>query len=240
MNIHPLLEREKERYLLRWEGEEGMPRFHISPQTGEPVKCDAKISCPFDKLGPHYDTREEAREYWEMMMYERMFPSYDQGKINVKPLDSNMRVDDDTVVIPKGVYVVGDPSFTMGLDPKAWEDWVNQVAQEDGGFSRGAVGGTLNNYPVVALTMPLGPGTYSDNFNRPFDVNSGVCAAIPMSLLRKMGIDEETIMETSTIVTFDEAATLRSKDGRLHFGERLSLNGNKPVEEFYDDEEYET
>lgn len=220
-----------------------MPRYHISPQTGEPVVCKAKFQCPFgDMQADHYDTRDEAREYWEMKMYEQMFPSYDNGKINVKPLPENMRVDEDTIVIPKGVYVVGDPAFTAGLDNDAWQDWVTQITNEDGGFDRGAVGAMFNNYPVIGLSVKLGPGTYEDSFQRQFDVNSGVFAAIPMSLLRKMGIDEETIMETSSIVSFDEATTLHSDGVVLKFGKNFSLFADEALDEFADilDEDYET
>lgn len=51
-----------------------MPRYHISPSTGRPNICQAKISCPFGHMETdHYDSKDAARAAYEQRMSGNTF-----------------------------------------------------------------------------------------------------------------------------------------------------------------------
>lgn len=210
-----------------------MPRYHVSPRTGNAVVCKAKVRCPFGDLQrDHYSSREEALAAYEERMKKSLLPSFDRGEMVVEALPPSLRVDDDTVVLPRGMYVLGDPSFILGEDAKAWGDWIEVVSQEEGGFYRGAVGALVNNYPVVSLPVQAGPGAYADSFNRKFDVPSQQFAALPLPLVKKMGLQVDDLLDYAVVVSFEKPTKLQGdpQGGILAFGDHLLVNGGEQVD----------
>lgn len=217
-----------------------MPRYHINRRTGTPGVCKAQIKCPFgDLISEHYDSREEAQLAYEKKNIQQIFPSFDKGKIQASELPAGMRIDDDTIVVPKGMYVIGDPAYTMGEDNDAWNSWMEQISSEPGSFSRGAVGASMNGYPVVSLTVKLGPGVYGDSFGRQFEVGSGTFGVTPLPLLKKMGLTDEEIVANSQLANFDEPTVLKSNGEILKFGEYFNLYTDQSLQS-YDEDEYDS
>lgn len=211
-----------------------MARYHISPRTGNPVTCKAKIRCPFgDMVADHYSSQEEARRAYEEKMVKARTPSFKPGKLEVSALPATMRLDERTLLVPKGMYVLGDPSQTAGsVDPVTWQKWETLAHQEESGRRPHAVGALLNGYPVVALRTKFeGKGVYFDNSGRDYPVESESVGLIPLTLLKRMGLDDNTINSTGAIVTFNEPTRLHYDDGILSFGHHLHVYTDEPLME---------
>lgn len=48
--------------------------WHISPKTGNPARCRAKISCPFGAEDVHYATQAQAWQAFENSMHDKTVP----------------------------------------------------------------------------------------------------------------------------------------------------------------------
>lgn len=203
-------------------------KYHINPRTGKAVVCKAKIRCPFGDLEKdHYETRDAARRAYEERMESLVFPSYDSGKIEVSSLPKAMRISSREVLLSKGVYVIGDPALTIGEDERSYFNWSKQ-ADRDKQQGDKFVGASMNGYPVIALDVAGGVGNYSDSLGRTFESVSGTLGVIPLSLLSKMGVEDEVIFSNSSIVSFDEPTIVSNEDNYLSFGKNFQLFVDEP------------
>lgn len=85
-------------------------KFHINPETGNPGVCRAKYNCRFGGDRIHFDSKEEAREDYEMRM-------------GSKGIDGPKRVDEllNTIVLPE----TSDWN-QIEFELKAIRDWPEQ------------------------------------------------------------------------------------------------------------------
>lgn len=51
------------------------PDYHINPGTGRPNICRAKIQCEFGPDAPHFESKKEAREYYEAHKKDETVPA---------------------------------------------------------------------------------------------------------------------------------------------------------------------
>lgn len=211
-------------------------RFHISPHTGEPMLCRASRKCPFGDLEKdHFPDKETARIAYEDRMSHKTLTSYAPGQIRVEALPRGMKQSPNTVVIPKGVYIIGDPYYTAGSDQKAWRQWESEVARTP---QDNAVGATYNGFPVVALKTP-GDGYYYDSMGRGYNSRSGYIGLIPVSLGKNLGMDHMEMSDDGYLVNFNETTKVEWEKGTLYFGDRLFMRAEPDQEEdaeldFYD------
>lgn len=201
-----------------------MAKYHISPRTGTPVQCKAVYRCPFGGPNEHYETEMVARRAYEQKMKEYEIPSFTSGKIRVSELPEDMILDNKTVLVPKGMYVVGDPAKTLGLkDQDSLKKWNNKISEgpNKDNIARGA---TLNGYPVISLKTKFGDGVYFDNSERDYHIDSQMLSLTPLPLLKKMGVTEDEINNSfSTIVSFNEPTKIFYEDGTIHFGKNMQI-----------------
>lgn len=204
-------------------------KYHISPRTGAPAWCTARERCPFgDMEKDHFATKEEARAAYEERMQEQAIPSFDRGRINVTPLPPGVKQDGNSFVVPAGVYVVGDPVYSAGVDAKAWRDWRNVAS---GGMSAQdhAMGASYNGYSVLALQTP-GEGVYYDSMGRAYSSSSGHIGLIPVSLAKQMGLSGAEVQDDGYLVTFNETTKIEWDKGTLYFGDRLFIKTEPDTE----------
>lgn len=207
-----------------------MAGYHISPRTKNVAECDADINpCPFGKI-PHFATKEEADAEYNRLNAHLLFPSFKPGSIAVGPLPAEMRVDGNTIRVPKGVYVVGDPFFAVGtLDSTTFEQWGREARSDRNADD--AMGAMYNDLPVIGLRTEFGKyGTFGDQHGNEYPVESGSIGLVPMSLLRRMGIPHNDIQDHGIIVTFDKVTTLtRHPNGTLSIGDHLDIYTDEDV-----------
>lgn len=203
-----------------------MPRYHISPRTGNPVACKAKYRCPFgDLTKDHYPTPAAAQAAYELKMQDATLPSFAAGHLRASKLPSDMQLDDRTVLVPKGMYVVGDFSKNASsVDPEAVEAWRKTIEADPRAERKSVSGACLNGYPVIALKTKYGNGVYFDNSGRDYSVEGSTLGLTPLSLLKKMGLTEEEINESqSTIISLTEPTKISYDDGTLSFGRHFQV-----------------
>lgn len=152
-------------------------------------------------------------------MEAHAIPSFDYGLITVGPLKSNIKISKNSIVIPAGVYVLGDPYYTAGRDDSAWDQWktATEATPKDP-----AVGATYNGFPVVGLRTSA-EGLFTDSLGRVYNTNSGVIGLVPLSLAKQMGLSKEDTEDDGYIVTFNEPTTIEEDDGTLYFGDNLFI-----------------
>lgn len=117
-----------------------MSRYHINPNTGQPGRCSAVISCPFgDAESDHYDSAAEARSAYEASQDGATFkpaaPALVHEKEETKTTKSGTSYSE--------VVVHGDKGSTMS---------VNGVVATIGV-------GTRNSFPVKVGSSPVGTMT---------------------------------------------------------------------------------
>lgn len=209
-----------------------MIKYHISPRTGEPMKCIAKGKCPFGDLETdHYPSKDEARAAFESKMNAQEFPSFDYGKIKVSALTKELKTSKKSFTVPSGVYVVGDPYYTAGRDDYAWSQW---TASSDATPNDEAVGSTYNGYPVLGMRLPM-EGVYYDSMGRPYNSSSGFIGLIPVSLTKQMQIDQDDALDDGYLVSFDSPTKIEANNGTLYFGDGLFIRTEPDMEHDEDD-----
>lgn len=195
-------------------------RYHISPHTGEPMLCKADRRCPFGDLQEdHFPDKETARDAYEARMQKKTFVSYAPGKIRVEQLPRGMKQSPNSFVVPKGVYIVGDPGYIAGSDKIAWQKWKEEVSRTP---NDNAVGATYNGHAVIALKTP-GDGYYYDSMGRGYNTDTGYIGLLPVSLGKTMGMDHMELVDDGYLVTFNENTRVEWDSGTLYFGEKLFL-----------------
>lgn len=63
-------------------------QFHVNP-AGEPGPCSAEVSCPFGSNDEHFNTKEEARDFYEKQNAEKVLPqTMSKSELNKAVKDS--------------------------------------------------------------------------------------------------------------------------------------------------------
>lgn len=205
-------------------------RYHISPRTGDALLCNAEIQCPFTTEENHFDTRAEAQQAFEDSRHKDLFPEFIKNKITVSPLPEGLKKDSKTFVIPRGVYILGDPSNILSEDPIAWKEWQNEIANAG---SDKAVGASYNEYPVVALEAIDG-AVLHDSMGRAYSCSSGYIGLVPISLAKKLNPTEEAAQDDGYLLNFNDDTTVEWVNGDLCLGDRLFIKTD-PDQELSDD-----
>jgi len=114
----------------------------------------------------------------------------------------------DTVYVPAGTYVLGDPCYVVPND-----DW-EKLLQSCDYFKRPV--GISGGFEVLAFHTKYGDGVYRDQNGREFPVDAGLIGLVPVEYAQ---IDECSLYPTHTI-TFDKlTACTQKENGTLIFGD---------------------
>lgn len=209
-----------------------MRKFHINPRTGMPAECEALTKCPFgDLVTDHFGSFLEAQKEQERRMSANIFPSFEQGRILTSPLNEGMKNGKNSFIVPKGVYMIGDPYYIAGRDHKAWGEWVTEANNNP---EDNAVGLQYNGYPVLGFRT-AGEGLYYDSQGRPYNSSSGVIGLVPASLARQMGIEELDALDDANLITFFETTSAEWTDGAIYFGDVLFVKTDPDFNDLDDD-----
>lgn len=213
-------------------------RYHISKRTGDVLPCSAKIECPFgDMVTEHWSSPKIARAAYEARNQDQTFNTFLNKKPKVSPI-GNIRRSKDRFMVPKGVYVICDPvSLLKRRDPAAAAEW-KELADKDPNDETMAA--RVNGYPIMAFKTDFEDGIFLDTQNREFAVHEGVVGLVPVSLARRMGMDEEDIVDEGYFIDFDEDAPMTKEDGNINFGDYLWLKLQPEAEDLDDlDEDFD-
>ena len=131
----------------------------------------------------------------------------------------------DTVYVPAGKYVIGDPCYTVPNDD--WEtllqscDYFNRPVGISGGFE------------VLAFPTAYGDGVYRDQKGRAFPVDAGLIGLVPVEYAQ---VTEDRFYPTHTVTFTKTTACTQRDDGTLIFGDVTIKTGDNADDEEYDDE----
>jgi hypothetical protein len=113
----------------------------------------------------------------------------------------------DTVYVPAGTYVLGDPCYVVPND-----DWI-KLLESCEYFKRPV--GISGGYEVLAFGTKWGDGCYLDNKGREYPVDAGLIGLVPIAyadLTQTNG--EHVIVEFKTMTP-----CIQKDNGKLMFGE---------------------
>lgn len=222
-------------------------KYHVNDK-GEPGECSAQIKCKFGPPTQHYPTELDARLAFERRMArEQSFQIPEIGVIEKLPADAITTRSDGVLVgkIPPGRYFLADPFCIIGTyDQEGWNRWV-QAVEDDMGWENDVlspeeekqplVGASYDGHQIVAAKAFYGPGLHwSVAPPRRVTSDSGLLAAIPESVLKKLSIDPQVAAsrKLGAMVDFtEETAITREANGNVHIGEYIIVNHNSIPEE---------
>lgn len=199
-------------------------RYHISLRKGEPMECNAKPGgCPFADEANHYDSREDAMSAFESKQSKQMSTRKEAAtRPVIEPLPRFSRVDAHTVIVPADLYVLGDPQLIFGDDnDTAWEKWLATAKSEK--EADGALGAQLNGQYAVALKVYDDSDFQYDSAGREFHCESGFIGLVPVSALKKMGLNSDNFSRFGTLVSIDEPIPVYREDGVLSLGDDVQF-----------------
>lgn len=116
--------------------------------------------------------------------------------------------------LKKGKYYIGDPCYIFG------ESWSNVLADTDF-FNSGGVVKLFGKECIVGATA-YGDGTYTDNFERNYNVDAGLIGALPVSLIsidKKRTVKEIAKHNGMHIVEFKDDFEVSISGGIFIFGD---------------------
>lgn len=134
----------------------------------------------------------------------------------------------DTVYVPAGTYVLGDPCYTV---PD--EDW-DKLLQSCDYFKRPV--GISGGFEVLAFPTLYGDGVYRDQKGREFPVDAGLIGLVPVEYAQ---ITDDKFYPTYTVEFKTLTACECRADGTLIFGDVKIETGDDSTDEFDDYEEDE-
>lgn len=108
-----------------------------------------------------------------------------------------------------GRYYIGDLCYIKTVD---WDDLLAKSQFDDGHFT------LSDGRDFVIMSTQWGDGTYYDDQNRQYGVDSGTIGIIGVS-------DDHASVPGGQLVDFDEDFEVWSHSGRLHFGELVINTG---------------
>lgn len=116
--------------------------------------------------------------------------------------------------LKKGEYYVGDPSYIFG------KNWV-KVLEDTDYFDNEEIVNVFGEVCVAGGTA-YGDGTYTDNFGRKYDVDSGLIGILPVALIsidNKYTISQIKEDEGMHIIEFKEDFKVYIDEGIFKFGD---------------------
>lgn len=130
----------------------------------------------------------------------------------------------DTVYVPAGKYVIGDPCYTVPDD-----DWI-KLLESCEYFNRPV--GISGGYEVLAFPTAYGDGVYRDQRGNVYPVDAGLIGLVPVEYAQ---IDEDRFYPTQFVEFKTLTACRRDEDGTLVFGDVTIKTGDDANDE---EEEY--
>lgn len=105
--------------------------------------------------------------------------------------------DADTVTIPAGTYVVGDPCYTV---PDAcWGDWLDAAGIDDVSHPN-VMAASLDGHPIVGIGTAYGDGGYKGSDGFEYSVDAGMIGLVPLAIAEGLRDDLCTVVEFTTPV----------------------------------------
>lgn len=210
-----------------------MAKFHISPY-GVAMPCNAVERCPFGGatgFEDHYPTIEEAQAAYERKMEEKKFKSFTKEHAipPVKQLDRNYRKDDNTILLKKGIYYVGDiGKIIQHTAPELWDDLSNAANIEANGRE---IQGAMIDDKVVPVLKVDNRG-YKTPYGTTILTENGYIGALPQSIITDLNIPRSvSINKESQYIVLEDDEDFSFKNGTLTIGDYFSLSiKNEPVE----------
>ena len=125
-------------------------------------------------------------------------------------MDKFILLDDDTVLIRAGQYVLGDPCYTTPDD-----DWLPLLESCD--YFRGSpVADIGGGKTILGFGTMHGDGCYYDNFGSSYPVDAGLLGLVPIEYAQL----NEGKLYPDHIVNFDkDTRAIDNGGGRLIFGQ---------------------
>ena len=129
-------------------------------------------------------------------------------------------INSDTVVVPAGTYVLGDPCYAI---PEQYWDRVLDVTDC---FSNptGALTVNGNTYHVLGFGTTYGDGCYPGSDNLTYPVDAGLIGLVPYELAIAEG-DDVPQDGLHRIVEFANDTICHNHDGVMRFGD-ITINTN--------------
>ena len=111
----------------------------------------------------------------------------------------------------KGKYLVGDPCyFFTDKDNSEWLRFLTYNNFEEGPGGKGNLVGT--DIEIVVFGTAYGDGSYKDDFNHSYDVDSGLIGIIPFQ-------EGSDVTSGMNLVDFEKDFECYNDKGTLHFGD---------------------
>lgn len=209
-----------------------MPRYHISPRSGDIMPCGAKMECPFAAMGaPHFDSREEAESEYAEMRARKEMEEFRIGNLTVDYLPAGQKRDAQSFLVQKGIYVLADPERILWDDPQAWNKW-RAVSFQSGDRAGGA---TINGYPVLGLNVGE-PIITVDSSGRNVGTESGYMALFPLEFAEKMEWTMDQLNGEGPLMNFDQTSVFGWQNGKVLVGDMLTVTIEPETYELSDEE----
>jgi len=136
-------------------------------------------------------------------------------------MDKFILLDDDTVLIRAGQYVLGDPCYTTPDD-----DWMLLLESCDY-FRASPVADIGGGKTILGFGTLHGDGCYTDNFGSTYPVDAGLLGLVPIEYAQ---LNEDKYWPDH-IVTFErDTRAVDDGQGRLTFG-KYTINTDYELEE---------
>lgn len=87
--------------------------------------------------------------------------------------------------LPAGKYYIGDPCYV--IDERLWSDFCNVTMRGDEDIAMNGCIIDFQGHKCFVCATNSGDGTYTDQMQREYDVDSGLIGAIPMALVIRKG-----------------------------------------------------
>lgn len=198
-------------------------RYHISRATGRPVRCRAnKRVCPFAADGQHYDTRQQALDSALRQLADAHRERAAATPLPLGDFPAPLRVSSDSVMAPKGLYLLCDPELSIGQDPESYQTFIDAIHERPRREHVSAF--YLGNHPVVALRALSVDTPAVDDMGREYPLQSGYLTLVPLTLLPRLGVDRGSVKELGTLVSFGSTTEVSYDSGVLSLGPHLDVN----------------
>lgn len=126
------------------------PSFHVNPETGEPGRCRAHLhSCPYSSEDNHFETREDARNFYEDYASKLTDPTQSVEFHFVTAEEESDFVEGDCGILARTIHrKTGWPLVLVSTDgsrPLMEIDWDHMAVRAPDGRLIDAVGMTTES-----------------------------------------------------------------------------------------------
>ena len=134
-------------------------------------------------------------------------------------------IEDQTVVLPAGTYVVGDPCYTV---PDAcWGDWLDAAGNEEN-VTPDVLAASLDGHAIVGIHTAYGDGGYTGSDGFDYSVDAGLIGLVPVAIAEDFRDDLCTIVEFASPVE----CSYSSDEGTITLG-HISIKTDPAPEPIY-------